>query len=59
MIGVEYLFSLNLFYMGKDEFSQTELLKYLATHKAECAECYKTALDTKLDFPPYRSYQGT
>ena len=35
--------------MGKDEFSQTELLKHLATHKAECAECHKNALETKLD----------
>ena len=35
--------------MGKDEFSQTELLKYLAIHKAECNECHKTALETPLE----------
>ncbi|MCH9042447.1 MAG: HNH endonuclease signature motif containing protein [Nitrosopumilus sp.] len=35
--------------MGKDEFSQTELLKYLATHKAACNECGKTALEIQLE----------
>ena len=35
--------------MGKDEFSQTELLKHLANNEAKCVECGKTALDTKLD----------
>lgn len=35
--------------MGKDEFSQTELLKHLATHKAECVECGKTALGIQLE----------
>lgn len=35
--------------MGKDEFSQTELLKHLITYKAECAECHKNALETNLE----------
>jgi len=35
--------------MGKDKFNQTELLKHLATHKAECTRCGKTALDIKLE----------
>ncbi len=37
--------------MGKEDFSQTELLKYLAdpNHKAECADCHKTALEIQLD----------
>jgi len=35
--------------MGKDEFSQTELLKYLANNKAECIVCQKTALDIQLE----------
>ena len=35
--------------MGKDDFSQTELLKYLVTHKAECTVCHKTALDIQLE----------
>ena len=35
--------------MGKDKFSQTELLKHLADHEAKCTKCGKTALDTKLD----------
>jgi len=35
--------------MGKEDFNQTELLKHLVTHKAECTECHKTAFDTKLE----------
>ena len=36
--------------MGKDTFSQTELLKHLADwNEAKCVVCGKTALDTKLD----------
>jgi len=37
--------------MGKEDFSQTELLKYLAdpNNKAECVDCHKTALDTQLE----------
>ncbi len=37
--------------MGKDYFSQTELLKYLTDpeHKAECAKCGKTAFDIQLE----------
>lgn len=36
--------------MGKDKFSQTELLKHLADgNEAKCAVCRITALDTKLD----------
>ena len=36
--------------MGKDKFSQTELLKYLADgNEPKCVICGKTALDTKLD----------
>ncbi len=36
----------------RKDFSQTELLKYLAQfkdNKAKCDRCEKTALDTKLD----------
>ena len=35
--------------MGKDEFSQTELLKHLATNDARCTECGKNALDIQLE----------
>jgi len=35
--------------MGYGDFSQSELLKYLATHKAACNECGKTALEIQLE----------
>ena len=35
--------------MGKDTFSQSELLKHLANNDAKCEDCGKTALDIKLD----------
>lgn len=35
--------------MGYGDFSQSELLKHLITHKAECNKCQKTALDIQLE----------
>ncbi len=35
--------------MGYGDFSQSELLKHLARHKAECAQCHKTALQIQLE----------
>lgn len=36
---------------GYGDFSQSELLKYLAdpNHKAECTQCHKTALQIQLE----------
>ena len=35
--------------MAKDTFSQSELLKHLATNEAICVDCKRDALDISLD----------
>lgn len=35
--------------MGYGDFSQSELLKHLVNHRAECTQCHKTALQIQLE----------
>ena len=35
--------------MGYGDFSQSELLKHLVGHKAECTQCHKTAFQIQLE----------
>jgi len=35
--------------MGYGDFSHSELLKHLARHKAECAQCHKNGLEIQLE----------